>query len=98
MAFATPASRDLFESDYRTALVKCDQATTPKTRKSKAKIINLWYKYCKEVHQSLALRDITDQEARLSHLLVFGLRYHQGGQTRKPVRAGTVKKALLPVG
>ena len=98
MAFATPASRDLFESDYRAALVKCNEATTPKTRKSKAKIVNLWYEYCKEVHQSLALRDITDPEARLSHLLAFGLRYRRGGQTGKPVRAGTVKKALLAVG
>ena len=60
MAFATPASQDLFEADYFSALNKCNKSTTAKTQKAKSKIVGLGYAYCKTVHQYLAFCDLTN--------------------------------------
>ncbi len=60
---------------------------------------NLWVAFCEDHGDRPSLSNLVDSEARLTRLLVFGLRYRQRpGAGGKPVRAGTVDKALLAVG
>ena len=57
-----------------------------------------WKTFCDSVGCDLSLRDVVGLDQRLAHLLVYGLRYRQRGQTNNAVRSATVGKALAAVG
>ena len=72
-------------------------ARVSKTVTARNKIFNLWLRFCAEHSVQATLEDIPESD-RIAYLLVFGMHYREKGQTGKPVRASTVRDALLAVG
>jgi hypothetical protein len=95
-----PATRDGFRADLSAALQIADAALVYKTRSDRACVFADWTAFCQEFGQDPSLVGVPGQEARLCYLLVYAYRRRQAisAQTGKPVRAGTVAKALLAVG
>lgn len=73
-------------------------STTTKRQKAQSKIFGLWCTFCAQLGCSPSLSDVRSYEGKLSHVLVFGLRYRLTGQKSKSVRADTVKDVLTAVG
>ena len=97
MGASAPAQTNLFATDLSAALQLASTATTSKQQKASNKIFGLWESFCQE-HGRTSTLDGLSQDDKIAHLLVFGLRYRQGGQKSKPVRAETVLAALAAVG
>ena len=95
MEDAPIATRRRFEADLKLALSLASKATTRKTQRSSSSSFGRWCDFCEEVGVTPSLSEIADDEARLSFLIVYGMRYRQSGATGHPVRADTVDKALL---
>ena len=87
-------------ADLRTALQLASEANVAKTNTSRDRIFASWIEFCAAAGCSPSLRDIRNQDDKISYLLVFGYRYRTHGRNsgKKPVRAGTVEDALLAVG
>ena len=69
----------------------------PKTVASRDKIFRLWMRFAAEHAVDVTLSDVPEPD-RIAYLLVFGMQCRERGQTGKPVRAATVRDALLAVG
>jgi len=103
---ASSTARDQFSADLQTALQTVGTANITKTNKARDSIFGLWTAFCDSLGVRPDLQDIRDREAKLSYLLVFGMRYRRSGAKRllqdtpldKPVAADTVANALLAVG
>ena len=76
------------------------EANVAKTNTSRDRTFASWIEFCAAAGCSPLLRDIRNQDDKISYLLVFGYRYRTHGRNsgKKPVRAGTVEDALLAVG
>jgi len=98
MAAATPRAQDKFAADLRAALQVSASANTSKTESGRSKIFGVWSLFCQSLGVNHSLSDVVSQEAKLTYLIVFGLRYSREGQKDKSVRADTVTDALLAVG
>ena len=56
-----------------------------------------WRSFCETISVDSSLRAVSNPEARLGYLLVYGIRYRSQGRKNHPVRADMVDKALLAV-
>ena len=95
MEDAPVAIKRRFEADLKLALLLASKATTSKTRSSSSTAFGRWCVFCEEVGVPPSLSNVPDAEARLSFLIVYGMRYRQHGATGHPVRADTVDKIIL---
>ena len=102
MEALAPADRARFRADLSTALDLAGQSSVKKTRRSRASAFGRWAAFCAELGHDATLSSIPDSEDKLCYLLVFGMRYRsRGGTSRasaRPVKSGSVDKALLAVG
>lgn len=98
MEAAPPATRDKFSAALSVALNIATNSRTSKRRDAQAKIFGVWNTFCEKHGCHVTLGDVRGHDAKLAHLLVFGLQYRMFGQKNKSVRAGTVKEALQAVG
>ena len=99
MAAGSPADRGSFSADLSAALETATAATTVKTRLAKNSHFAKWVLFCHDHGHDSTLALVDGDEAKLTYLLVFGLRYRRRpGRAGKPVRADTVGKALQAIG
>ena len=100
MEALAPAERARFSADLSTALDLAGQSSVKKTRRSAASAFGRWAAFCEELGHDATLSDIPDGEDKLCYLLVFGMRYRSQGAraSGRPVKSGSVDKALLAVG
>ena len=98
MAAGSPAERECFATDLRTALDLSAQANTKRTRATTANTFGRWVAFCASLGHDPTLSAIPGGEDKLCYMLAFGLRYRRHGARDHPVRAGSVGTALLAVG
>ena len=99
MAAAPPGERIRFEVDLAAAHEIASQRLTGKTRQARDRLFANWCDFCASLSVNPSLDDVPDPEAKLSYLLVYGIRIRQrAGSSGKPIRAGTVEDTLLAVG
>ena len=100
MEALAPDERARFRADLGTALDLAGRSTVKKTRRSAASAFGRWATFCAELGHDATLSDIPDGEDKLCYLLVFGMRYRSQGAraSGRPVKSGSVDKALLAVG
>lgn len=98
MASAATGPRDRFAAELRAALQVASTANAKKTEDARNSTFALWTTFCQSLGVNPSLEDVYGGENKLAYILVFGLRYRQGGAQGQPVKADTVASALLAVG
>ena len=98
MAATSPSIRDSYTADLSAALEVAANSTTAKHKSASSNIFDYWSEFCAQLGCAPSLSDVPTQDGKISHLLVFGLRYRLFGQKGHSVRADTVKDALTAVG
>ena len=83
-----------FADDLRTALELTNTARVGTTINRAKSSFSHWAEFCAELHVPCTLHNLPSQEAKITYLLVYGLRYRRVGRTGKSTRAQTVLTAI----